>query len=79
MPRGAADRVSQVPHNDAHAGPTHLPEALSAPNYQVTVSDVKSAQSLRTIDLDQRTLAVPRSWRRRQLEQNMEIGVRTDE
>lgn len=54
-------------------------QSVTAPNYQVTVSDVKSTHSMRTIDLDQRTVAVLRSWRRRQLEQYMETGVRTDE
>ncbi len=52
---------------------------VTAPNYQVTVSDAKSAHSLRTIDLNQRTIAVLRSWRRHQLEHYMETGVRTDE
>src|SRR5690606_34590424 len=52
---------------------------VTAPNYQVTVSDVKSAHSLRTIDLDARTVAVLRSWRKQQLELYMETGVRTDD
>jgi integrase len=52
---------------------------VTAPSYQVVVSDVKSPHSLRTIDLDERTVAVLRSWRRRQLEQHMETGIRTDE
>ena len=43
------------------------------------VSDVKSAHSLRTIDLDARTVAVLRSWRKRQLETYLRTGVRTDD
>jgi integrase len=52
---------------------------VTAPDYQLKVSDVKSAHSLRTIDLDQRTVAVLRSWRKRQLEIYMQTGVRTDD
>jgi integrase len=52
---------------------------VTAPNYQVSVSDVKSAHSLRTIDLDARTLAVLRSWRNQQLESYIATGVRADE
>jgi integrase len=51
---------------------------VTAPNYQVSVSDVKSAHSLRTIDIDQRTIAILKSWRRQQLEQQMETGVRAN-
>ncbi len=54
-------------------------QTVTAPDYQVIVSDVKSAHSLRTIDLDERTVAVLRSWRKRQLETYMQTGVRTDD
>jgi integrase len=54
-------------------------QSVTAPNYQVSVSDVKSAHSLRTIDINQRTIAVLQSWRRHQLEQQMATGVRTNE
>jgi integrase len=54
-------------------------QTVTAPDYQLKVSDVKSAHSLRTIDLDQRTVAVLRSWRKRQLEIYMQTGVRTDD
>jgi integrase len=54
-------------------------QTVTAPDYQLKVSDVKSAHSLRTIDLDERTVAVLRSWRKRQLETYMQTGVRTDE
>jgi integrase len=56
-----------------------ITQTVTAPRYQVTVSDVKSAHSLRTVDLDERTIAVLRSWRRQQLEQQLETGIRTDE
>jgi integrase len=52
---------------------------VTAPNYRVAVSDVKSAHSLRTIDLDARTVAVLRSWRKQQLESYIATGVRADE
>lgn len=52
---------------------------VTAPDYKVIVSDVKSAHSLRTIDLDERTVAVLRSWRKRQLETYMQTGVRSDD
>jgi hypothetical protein len=52
---------------------------VTAPNYQVSVSDVKSAHSLRTIDINHRTISVLKSWRRQQLERQMESGVRADE
>ncbi len=64
---------------DFDNGRLAVTQNVTAPNYHVTVSDVKSAHSLRTIDLDQRTIAVLRSWRRHQLEHDMETGARTDE
>jgi integrase len=54
-------------------------QTVTAPDYQKVVSDVKSAHSLRTIDLNERTLVVLRSWRKRQLETYMQTGVRTDD
>jgi integrase len=54
-------------------------QTVTAPDYRMVVSDVKSAHSLRTIDLDERTIAVLRSWRKRQLEAYMQTGVRTDD
>lgn len=53
-------------------------QTVTAPDYQVVVSDVKSAHSLRTIDLDERTVTVLRSWRKRQLETYLRSGVRAD-
>ncbi len=52
---------------------------VTAPDYKVIVSDVKSAHSLRTIDLDERTVSVLRSWRKRQFETYMQTGVRSDD
>lgn len=52
---------------------------VTAPDYQIIVSDVKSAQSLRTIDLDERTVQVLRSWRKRQLELYLQTGARADD
>ena len=47
--------------------------------YAATVADVKTAHSRRTIDLDPRTVAVLRAWRRHQLEQKMSTGRRGDD
>jgi integrase len=52
---------------------------VTAPDYRIDVSDVKSAHSLRTIDLNRRTVSILRSWRNRQLEEYMQTGVRTDD
>lgn len=52
---------------------------VTAPDYQISVSDVKSGHSLRTIDLDDRTLAVLRSWRKRQLELYLQTGTRAND
>ena len=47
--------------------------------YEARVADVKTTNSRRTIDLDPRTLAVLRTWRRHQLEQKMSTGRRGDD
>jgi len=54
-------------------------QTVTAPDYEMVVSDVKSAHSLRTIDLDPRTVRILRSWRKQQLEEYMQTGVRTDD
>jgi integrase len=54
-------------------------QTVTAPDYKIVVSGVKSAHSLRSIDLDERTVAVLRSWRKQQLEQYMATGVRFDD
>ena len=47
--------------------------------YEAKVADVKTAHSRRTIDLDPRTVAMLKAWRRHQLEQKMSTGRRNDE
>ena len=54
-------------------------QTVTAPDYQLVVSNVESAQSLRAIDLDERTVAVLRSWRKRQLESHMQSGLRVED
>ncbi len=54
-------------------------QTVTAPDYRIVVSDMKTAHALRTIDLDERTVAVLRSWRKQQLEQYMATGVRVDD
>ncbi len=54
-------------------------QTVTAPDYELMVSDVKTRYSLRTIDLDRRTVAVLRAWRTRQLEEHMRYGIRTDD
>ena len=44
--------------------------------YAASVADVKTSNSRRTIDLDPRTVAVLKAWRRQQLEQKMSTGRR---
>ncbi len=44
--------------------------------YELIVEDLKTTTRRRTIDLDARTLAVLRSWRKTQLEERMEQGLR---
>lgn len=53
-------------------------QTVTAPDYRIVVSDMKSAHALRTIDLDERTAAVLRSWRKQQLEQYIATGIRVD-
>jgi integrase len=53
-------------------------QAVTTTEYRKQVSDLKTAHSRRTIDLDPRTIAVLRAWRKRQLEQNLRYGIRSD-
>ena len=46
--------------------------------YRLEISSVKTAAGRRTIDLDPRTIAVLRSWRKQQLEERMLAGLRPD-
>ena len=47
--------------------------------YEAEIGAPKTSTSRRTIDLDPRTVAVLRTWRRLQLEQQMSNGTRNDE
>lgn len=49
-------------------------QAVTSVAYAVQVADVKTGSSRRTIDLDTRTVAVLRSWRKRQLEERLALG-----
>lgn len=44
--------------------------------YEMIVDDVKTTTGRRTIDLDPRTVAVLRAWRKAQLEERMACGLR---
>lgn len=54
-------------------------QSITAPSYQLTVSGVKSANSIRTIDLDERTVSILKSWRKRQLETYLLTGTRAED
>ncbi len=47
--------------------------------YELVVADVKTRASRRTIDLDPRTVAVMRAWRKAQLEERVALGDRPDD
>jgi integrase len=49
-------------------------QALILVAYKLMISDVKTDAGRRPIDLDERTIAVLRSWRKRQLEERMLVG-----
>ena len=50
-------------------------QAVVSVAYEVAISDVKTGSARRTIDLDRRTMAVLRSWRKRQLEERLLVGT----
>ena len=52
--------------------------ALTSVAYKLDLADVKTATGRRTIDLDPRTVAVLRAWRKRQLEERVMAGLRPD-
>ena len=54
-------------------------QSVLSVDYEASVADVKTATSRRTIDLDARTVATLRAWRRRQLEERLSTGRRDDE
>ena len=47
--------------------------------YELVLADVKTKTSRRTIDLDPRTVAVLRAWRKTQLEKRLALGHRPDD
>ncbi len=49
-------------------------QAVISVAYALQVADVKTGTSRRTIDLDPRTIAVLRSWRKHQLEERLALG-----
>jgi integrase len=54
-------------------------QALVNIAYQLQLADVKTQSSRRVVDLDERTVAVLRTWRRQQLEEQLLVGRREDE
>ncbi|MBI5738845.1 MAG: site-specific integrase [Mycolicibacterium neoaurum] len=44
--------------------------------YKIVIADVKTPMSRRTVDLDPRTLAVLKTWKRAQVEERVALGVR---
>ena len=57
---------------------TVIQQILSV-EYEAKVADVKTSHSRRTIDLDPRSVAVLKAWRRQQLERKLATGQRKDE
>jgi integrase len=64
---------------DLEAARLVVDQRILSVEYGTHVADVKTTNSRRTIDLDPRTFAVLRTWRRQQLEQQMSSGRREDD
>ncbi len=64
---------------DLDAGRLTVSQQILSVEYEAKVADVKTSHSRRTIDLDPRTVAVLRAWRRQQLERKLATGQRKDE
>lgn len=64
---------------DLDAARLVVDQQILSVEYEARVADVKTTNSRRTIDLDPRTVAVVRAWRRHQLEQKMSTGRRGDD
>jgi integrase len=64
---------------DLDVGRLTVSQQILSVEYEAKVADVKTAHSRRTIDLDPRTVAVLRAWRRTQLEQTLSTGRRKDD
>jgi integrase len=54
-------------------------QALVNIAYKLQLTDVKTQGSRRVVDLDERTVAVLRSWRKGQLEEQLLVGRRADD
>ena len=59
---------------DLDASRLSVYQAVISVAYALQIADVKTGSSRRTIDLDPRTIAVLRSWRKRQLEERLALG-----
>ncbi len=64
---------------DLDAARLVVDQQILSVEYGARFADVKTTNSRRTIDLDPRTVAVLRAWRRHQLEQKMSTGRRGDD
>jgi integrase len=64
---------------DLDAARLVVDQQILSVEYGTHVADVKTTNSRRTIDLDPRTVAVLRTWRRQQLEQRLSTGRRDDD
>jgi integrase len=64
---------------DLEAGRLTVSQQILSVEYEAKVADVKTSHSRRTIDLDPRTVAVLKAWRRHQLERKLATGRRKDE
>jgi len=61
---------------DLDAARLVISQQILSVEYEASVADVKTSNSRRTIDLDPRTVAVLKAWRKQQLEQKMSTGQR---
>jgi integrase len=60
---------------DLDRGRLSVDQAVILVAYELIVSDIKTDNGRRTIDLDDRTLSVIRDWRKRQLEERLLVGA----
>ncbi len=59
---------------DLDRGRLSVTQAAILVAYELVVSDIKTDNGRRTIDLDDRTVSVLRDWRKRQLEERLLVG-----
>jgi len=64
---------------DLDAGRLVVDQQILSVEYGAQVADVKTTNSRRTINLDGRTVAVLKTWRRQQLEQRLSTGQRDED